>query len=99
MKIKNTINLKPNELCILIKIVSQDPETGNIQFEVRPHISDYMHDVSESAIDTITDIMKGMCAVTMLESEALDVLLELYYDGFKDMENVLPFPVKPVTKH
>ena len=88
MKIKNTIN-----------IVSQDPETGNIHFEVRPHISDYMHDVSESAIDTITDIMKGMCAVTMLESEALDVLLELYYDGFKDMENVLPFPVKPVTKH
>lgn len=89
--------------------MSIDPETKQIQFEVLPMISDSMPDVPDTAIDTITDIMKGMCAVTMLKSEALDVLLELYYDGFQDMDSmrggsdmedvIIPFPVKPVTKH
>jgi hypothetical protein len=50
-----------------------------------------------------------MCAVAVLEPPALDVLLEIYYDKFQDMERmrvqeetegvVIPFPFPPVTKH
>jgi hypothetical protein len=53
--------------------------------------------------------MKAMCAVAVLEPPALDVLLEIYYDKFQDMERmrvqeetegvVIPFPFPPVTKH
>jgi len=68
-----------------------------------------MSELSDSAVDTVTDIMKAMCAVAVLEPNALDVLLEIYYNKFQDMERmkeeeetrgiVIPFPVPPVTKH
>ena len=68
-----------------------------------------MSELSDSAIDTITDIMKAMCAVAVLEPPALDVLLDIYYDKFKDMERmkeqeeaegiVIPFSFQPETKH
>ena len=109
MRIKNRLNLQPNELCVLIKIMSVDPETKQIYFEVLPIISDSMPKVSDTALDTVTDIMKAMCAVSSLDPPALDALLEIYYDQFEDMEKmrggkdmedvIIPFPVKPVTKH
>ena len=89
--------------------MSVDPETKQIYFEVLPIMSESMPEVSDTALDTVTDIMKAMCAVAVLEPPALDVLLDIYYDKFKDMERmkeqeeaegiVIPFPFPPVTKH
>ena len=109
MRIKNRMNLQPNELCVLIKVKSEIPEEKQIEFDILPILHEDMSELSDSAIDTITDIMKAMCAVAVLEPPALDVLLEIYYDKFQDMERmkaqeeaegiVIPFPFPPVTKH
>ena len=43
---------------------------------------------------------KALVAMQLQEIHSLAISdLYDYYDGFKDMENVIPFPVKPVTKH
>jgi hypothetical protein len=109
MKIKNRMNLLPNELCVLIKVRSELPEEKQIEFDILPILHEDMSELSDSALDTVTDIMKAMCAVAVLEPPALDVLLEIYYDKFQDMERmrvqeetegvVIPFPFPPVTKH
>jgi hypothetical protein len=89
--------------------VSINPETKQTYFEVSPIMNDSMPEIPDTTLDTITDIMKGMCAVASLEPPSLDALLEIYYDQFEDMEKrregkdmedvIIPFPVKPVTKH
>ena len=83
-------------MCVLIKVRSELPEEKQIEFDILPILHEDMSELSDSALDTVTDIMK-------------DVLLEIYYDKFQDMERmkaqeetegvVIPFPFPPVTKH
>ena len=96
-------------MCILIKIRSENSSDGTVEFDLYPLVHKNKGMLTKD--DTLTDILKAMCAVATLPPEDLDMLLERYYDNFEDMERkrkeewlekykdevVVPFP--SVTKH
>ena len=108
---RDYIQLSEDEMCILIKIKGENPDDGSVEFDLYPLVHKDTSALSKDGHDTLTDILKAMCAVATLPPEDLDMLLERYYDNFEDMERkrkeewlekykdevVVPFP--SVTKH
>ena len=73
-------------MCILIKIRSEDSSDGTVEFDLYPLVHKDRGILTKDGHDTLTDILKAMCAVATLPPEDLDMLLERYYDNFEDME-------------
>ncbi len=99
-------------MCVLISIKKEHDNDGSVEFDVMPIIHENINLLSKEGLITLTDILRGMCAVATLPPSELDVLLSIYYTNFEDLDmkrkressngkedTVIPFPGPPVTKH
>jgi len=95
-KIKNLLNLQPNQLAIVIDVeLIADEE--DVSFTVMPIEADGL-DVPEHVQYFLRDMMRAMCAVASLPDGDLEDLVRQYYATFTDYgeddENIIPFPTK-----
>ncbi len=85
-------------MCVLLSIKrehyndgEESTTTPSVEFEVMPIIHENMNALSNEGLDTLTDILRGMCAVAILAPSQhgnhplLDTLLNLYYANFEDL--------------
>ena len=94
-KIKNFINLQPNQLAVIIDVeLLADRE--DVNFTVMPFEADDL-DAPEHVQYFLRDLMRAMCAVAALPDGDLEDLVKKYYTTFIDYgddDNIIPFPTK-----
>jgi|TARA_R100000322_G_scaffold113194_1_gene72615 hypothetical protein len=95
-KIRNLINLQPNQLAVIIDVeLLEDRE--DVNFSVMPVEADDL-EAPDHVKFFLRDMMRAMCAVAALPDGDLEDLVRKYYATFIDYgdddDNIIPFPTK-----